>query len=111
MGQRQGFREIFVERQRGGHRARDLCHLDGVRQAVPEMVAEAWREYLGLGFQPAEGARMHDAVAVALKGVAVRMRRFRVTPPQAAFHRKTEMAEHGLPGYWGGNSAYAWMAA
>jgi len=76
-----------------------------VSQAVPEMVAEAGREYLCLGFQTAEGARVHDTVAVALKRVTVWMRGFRVTPPPAAFHRKPKMGEHGVPGYWGGSSA------
>ena len=47
---------------------------------------------------------MHNAVAVALKRVAVGMRGFRIAPPQAAFHRKPEMAQHGEPGYCGGNS-------
>src|ERR1017187_6187851 len=104
VGQRQSLGQILVERQDGGHRAGDLRHFDGVCQTVSEMVAEAGREYLCFGFQPAEGARMHDAVAIALKRVTVGMRGFRVTPPSAAFHRKPEMAEHGVPGYWAGNS-------
>jgi len=102
--QRQRFGQILVQCQDGGHRARNLRHFDGVRQTVSEMVAQAGCEDLGLGFQPAEGARMHDAVAVALKRVTVGMRSFRVTPPSAAFDRKPEMAEHGLRGYWAESS-------
>src|ERR1700691_6744695 len=93
--QRQRFRQILVERQDRGHRARDLGYLDGVRQAVSEMVAEARCEYLCLGFQSAEGARMHNAVAVPLKSITVGVRGFRVTPPSAAFHREPKMAQHG----------------
>ena len=49
VGQRQSFGQIFVQRQDGGHRARDLGHFDGVCQTVSEMVAEAGSEYLCLG--------------------------------------------------------------
>src|ERR1017187_7690299 len=104
VGQRQSFGQILVKPQDGGHRAGDLRHFDGVRQTVSEMIAEAGCEYLCLGLQPAEGARMHDAVAVALKRVTVGMRGFRVTPPSAALHWKPEMAEHGVPGYWAASS-------
>ena len=65
--------------------------------AISEMVAEAGSEDLRFGFQAAKGARVHYAVAIALKRIAVRMLRFRVAPSPALFHRKPEMAEHGAP--------------
>src|ERR1017187_9989942 len=111
VGQRQSFGQILVKPQDGGHRAGDLRHFDGVRQTVSEMIAEAGCEYLCLGLQPAEGARMHDAVAVALERVTGGMRGFRVTAPSAALHWKPEMAEHGVPGYWGGRLPSARGAA
>ena len=42
-------------------------------QAIAEVVGEAAGENLGLGFEPAKGAGMNDAVAVALEIVAIRM--------------------------------------
>jgi hypothetical protein len=49
VGQRQGFGQVFVKRQDGGHCVGDLGHFDGVCQTVSEMVAEAGSEYLCLG--------------------------------------------------------------
>src|SRR5579859_1951220 len=75
-GQRLG--EILVESKHGSDSAGDLRDLDGVGQAVAEMVGESGREHLGFGFKTAEGARVDDAVAVALERVAVRVLRFRI---------------------------------
>ena len=61
----------LVELQHARQGARDLRHFDGVRQAVAEMVRQARREDLGLGFEPPESARMNHAVAIPLEGVAV----------------------------------------
>jgi hypothetical protein len=58
VGQRQRFGQILVERQDGGHRARDLRHFDGVRQTVAEMVAEARRE-IPVSWLPGGGRRAH----------------------------------------------------
>src|SRR5579862_6297053 len=92
--QGQGFGQIFIQRQRRGYRTRDLGYFDGVRQAIAKMVAQARREDLGFGFQAAEGARVNNAVAVALESVTVGVRGFRITPPPAGFNRKAEVAEH-----------------
>ena len=51
--------------------ARNLRYFEGMRQAGTEQVAFVVDEYLGFVFQPAEGGGMDDAVAVALKLVAV----------------------------------------
>ena len=72
------------------HRARDLRHFDGVSQAVAEVIGNAGRENLRLIFQPAKCPRMDYAVAIALEFVAVRMRKFRIEPAAALFHRKTQ---------------------
>ncbi len=94
VGQRQRFGQILVQLQDVGQRARDLRDFDGVGQAVAEVVGEAGRENLRLGFQPAEGTGMNHAVAVALEGVAVRMRGFGISPPPASLHRKSQPRQH-----------------
>ena len=57
--------QVLVEAQRAGDAARDLRHLDRVGQARPEVVALVRDEDLRLVLEPAEGARVDDAVAVA----------------------------------------------
>ena len=54
--------------ERAGHAAADLRHLDRVRQPVAVVVALVVDEDLRLVFEPAEGGRVDDAVAVALEG-------------------------------------------
>ena len=39
MGERDGFREVFIEAEGAGDGARDLCHFNGVRKAGGEVVA------------------------------------------------------------------------
>ena len=99
VGQRQRLGQVLVQLQNVGQRAGDLRDLDGVGQAVAEMVGETGREDLGLGFQAAEGARMNHAVAVALEGVAVRMVGFGISPAPASFHRKSQPRQHAGGGY------------
>jgi hypothetical protein len=67
VGQRQGFRQVFVQAQHARQRAADLGDLQAVGQAGAEQVALVVDEHLGLVFQAAEGGGMHDAVAVALE--------------------------------------------
>ena len=92
-----GFGEIFVEAEHRSGGARDLRDLDGVRQAVAEMIGEARREDLGLGFQAAKGARMNDAIAIALEGIAVRMLRFRIAAAGAALDREAKALRARMP--------------
>ena len=63
------------------------------------MVGIAAGKDLGLVLQPAEGARMDDAVAVALERVAVRMRRLRIAPSPGllGLDRVTGEHERSLP--------------
>lgn len=79
-----------------GHGARDLCHFDGVGQAISKMIGNARREHLCFRFQAPERTRVNYALAVPLKGVAVRVFRFWVTPAPAAGKRKPEVGEQGL---------------
>ena len=94
VGQRQGLGQVLVQSQHVGQGARDLRDFDGVGQAVAEMVGEAGREDLGLGFQAAEGARMNHAVAVALESIAVGMLGFGIAPAPASLHRKSQPRQH-----------------
>src|SRR5450432_2187008 len=66
MRERDGFRQVHVELQRAGDVARDGGDFNRVREARAQMVAGAVEENLRLVFEPAESARMDDAVAVAL---------------------------------------------
>ena len=75
--QGQGFGEIDIEIQGSGDGAGDLRDFERVGEAVAEVVGVAAGEDLRLGFEAAESAGVNDAVAVALKIIAVGMRRFR----------------------------------
>ncbi len=77
MHERESFGKIFVERERAGYVAGDLGDFHGVGQARAEVVGGAGGEDLGLAGEAAEGASLHDAVAVALEGGAVGVRRGR----------------------------------
>ena len=59
--------EVLIEEQgaRGG--ARDLRHLERVRETRAVVVAHGCEEYLRFAFQPPERFRVQDAVTVALK--------------------------------------------
>ena len=66
----EGLGEVFVEAERAGAGAGDLRDLDGVGEAAAEVVGGAAGEDLRLAGETAEGARLHDAFAVALEGGA-----------------------------------------
>ncbi len=93
--ERQRLGEVLIQVQSGGNGAGDLRHLDGVRQAVAEMVRDAGRKNLHLVFQPAKGARVNDAVAIALELVAVGMRKLGIAPSAALLHGKAQSAGRG----------------
>jgi len=73
VSERDGFRKVLVEPQGPRNGARNLTSLERVREAVPEMIALVVDEDLGLVLEPPKSTRMHDPVAVALEGGAVRM--------------------------------------
>src|SRR5260370_24362371 len=61
-----------------------------MRQAVQGVVRDAGREHLHLILQPSKGPGVNDAVAVAMKFVAVRVRGFGKAAPTSSLHRKRE---------------------
>ena len=67
MAEADGFGEVFIQVQRAGDGAGDLGDFQCMGQAGPVMVAQWCNENLSLMFQPAEGFRVQDAVAVALE--------------------------------------------
>ena len=85
---------IWKEREDIGDGPCDLRHLDGVREPIPEVIGDARGEDLSLVLQPAEGARVNNAIAVALKGVAVRMAGLGIPQPARRLDRKPEMSRH-----------------
>ena len=93
VGQSQGLGKALIQPQRGGDGAGDLRNLDGMGQAVAEMVGEAGGEHLRLVLQPAECAGVHDAVAVALEFVAIGMGGLGITPAPRPLHRKPQVRE------------------
>ena len=72
--------QIRVQPERAGDVARDGGDFDRMRQPRAQMVAGAVEKNLRLVFEAAEGARMDDAVAVALKFGAIGVTRFTVQP-------------------------------
>ncbi|GAA3905331.1 hypothetical protein GCM10022276_24870 [Sphingomonas limnosediminicola] len=62
--------QVLVETQGAGHGAANLRDFDAVGQANAEMIAIGGDEDLRLVAKAAEGDRVDDPVAVALKNVA-----------------------------------------
>ena len=94
VNQRQGFGQVFVQTQHAGDGARYLRDLDGVGEAVAEMIRESGRENLGFVFQPPERAGMHDAIAIPLKRVPVGMLRLRITATERRPDREPQVRKH-----------------
>jgi hypothetical protein len=69
-----------------------------VGQAIAEVVGVAAGENLGLRLQTPESAGMNDAVAVALKVVAVGMRRFGMAASAGIFYADGVGGELGVSG-------------
>ena len=86
-------RSVFSPSCRGDG-PRDLRHLDGMRQPVAEVVGVTAGENLCLRFQPAKGARMDNTVAVALKVVAVGMRRLGMAASARVFYADRIVGQH-----------------
>jgi hypothetical protein len=94
VNERQRFGEIDVKRQCGRDGTSDLRYFDGVREAVAEVIGVTAGEDLSLVFEAAKSAGMNDAVAVALKVVAVGMRRFRDAASAGVFHVDRVAGQH-----------------
>ena len=71
MSQTDALNEILVGAEGARHRPPDLGDLDGMRKSRAVVVPFVVDEDLGLVGEAAEGGRMDDAIAIALKGGAV----------------------------------------
>jgi hypothetical protein len=69
-----------------------------VGQSIAEVIGDARREHLRLIFQAPKSPRVQHAVAIALKFVAIRMRKFRVAPPSGLFGAETQVRERSIGG-------------
>ena len=88
--QRQRFDQVFIEPQGAGQRAGDRGDFERMREPAAVVIAQLVAgEDLRLLAEPAKRGAMDDAVAIALKRPAIRMRRLRVLPParKGAVHR------------------------
>ena len=72
VNQRQRLRQIFVQAKRGRNGAGDLRDLNRVGQAAAKMIGGAAGKYLRLPRESPEGAGLHNALAITLKGRARR---------------------------------------
>ncbi len=96
--QGQRFDQVAVQSELGGDGTRDLRDFDGVGQAIAKVVGVAAGENLGLRFQTSESPSVDDAVAVALKIVAVGMGRFGVAASAGIFYVDGVIGELGVGG-------------
>jgi hypothetical protein len=90
----QRFGQVFIQCQLSGDGAGDLGDLNGVSEAVTEMVGNASREDLSLVFQPAKGAGVNHAITVPLKIIAIGMLWFRIATAAALFYAERVGRKH-----------------
>src|SRR5258708_39029529 len=94
MHQGQRLHQIYIQLQRGGNGAGNLCDFNGVGEPVAKMVRAAAGKNLRLVLQPAESPRMHHADTIALEDVAVSMSFFRIAPSTALFRSQRVKGKH-----------------
>jgi len=94
VGQRARLGQILIDPERASERSRDLRDFEAVGQADAKMIAVGANEHLRLVPQPAEGAGVDDAVAVALKRIARHRRRLGVEPPARGGGIGGERSDH-----------------
>ena len=85
--ERQSFDQINIQSELGRDRSRDLRDFKSVRQAISKVVGVSASENLGFGFEAAESSRVNYAVTVALKIIAIMMRRLGVAAAMGVLHR------------------------
>ena len=100
MGKRQRLGVFFIEPERDRNGSRDLRNLYGVREPVTEMIGKAGREDLGFPFEPPEGARVNDAVAIALEIASIRMPWFRESASMQTVWTQSKSGQHSSASYW-----------
>jgi hypothetical protein len=64
-----------------------------MRQPVAKVIRYARCKNLGFVFETPERARVNHAVAVALKGIAIRIRQLRIAAAPRTFERKPQMGQ------------------
>jgi hypothetical protein len=67
VGERNSLGKVFIEAEHPADAARDLRHLDTVRQAGSKQIAFVVDEDLSLVFKPPKGRGVDDTVTVSLK--------------------------------------------
>src|ERR1700722_19749919 len=93
VAQRERLGQIFIQCQNRSHCTRDLRNFDGVGQPVAEMVGDSGWKNLHFILQPAEGAGVDDAIAIALEFVTVGMRKLGIAAAAAPVHREAQAGE------------------
>jgi hypothetical protein len=88
--ERESFGEILIYSKRDRNCASDLGYLDGMSEAVPEVIVQAGSKDLCLILQPPERTGVNDAITVALKFVSIGVRQLGITPPLRAFNRESK---------------------
>ena len=98
VNERERFHQIAVQAKRAGDGAANLRNFQSVRQAVAKVIGKTRGENLGLRFQAAKRARMHDAIPIARVIVAIGMLRLGISAAARArdIHGIRHLAGHGL---------------
>src|SRR6202142_3837895 len=91
---RKGLDPIDVQAELSCDGSSDLRDLDGVSQAIAEVVRVTTGEDLGFSLKTPKRPRVDDAITVALKVVAVRMLRLGITASAGLFHAYGVVGEH-----------------
>src|SRR5580658_4168725 len=94
VGKGESFSKFLVQLENRGNCAGDLSHLEGMGEAVTEVVAQVRCEDLGFPLHPAKRAGMDDAVAVTLEVVAIRMRKLRKSTPSGPGKLEAKGTQH-----------------
>src|SRR6185437_1535671 len=78
MNQRQGFNQLFIQLKSRGSRAGDLRHFNRMRQSAAEVIGVPVSKNLRFSSEAAEGSRMNNSIAIALKSRAIGVGIFRM---------------------------------
>jgi hypothetical protein len=87
MHQRKRLCQVFIQTQSRRSHARDLRHLDRVRQPAAKVVRSPAREDLRLPREPPKGARLNNPLPVTLKRGPRRPLRRRKNPRRQRISR------------------------
>src|SRR5207245_2320303 len=96
MGERQGFGQVLVETERAADRARDLRHLETVRQPRAVVIALMVDKHLRFVGESPERGRVDDAVAVTLKRRAHLVLGLRMETPATLLRLRRKRRERSV---------------